>query len=222
MRNRCGTKKIIPKANKIVVITGFSLSTGSPCLKRQALSVTAADPLSGGAAKPTQPIPASGPHARQSRRRRQCSRAGCRRSIPGLGDGGEQSVPAFRPHRQFGAGRIYRDQLRAALWTRRGWQMERCCDASIGPLSTLHPYQEDSHRRVEYRRSTKVDKAQGQAPIPQGAWRSTICEDPPPKNKKQPQRQSPKPRREASARIPPSQESHPIPSLLCLFSSRRD
>ena len=93
--------------------------------------------------------------------------------------------------------------------------------ASIGPLSTLHPYQEGSHRRVEYRRSTKVDKAQGQAPIPQGAWRSTICEDPPPKNKKQPQRQSPKPRREASARNPPSQESHPIPSLLCLFSSRR-
>jgi hypothetical protein len=27
---------------------------------------------------------------------------------------------------------------------------------------------------------------------------------------------------EASARNPPSQESHPIPSLLCLFSSRRD
>ncbi len=80
--------------------------------------------------------------------------------------------------------------------------------ASIGPLSTLHPYQEDSHRRVEYRRSTKVDKAQGQAPIPQGAWRSTICEDPLPKNKKQPQRRSPKPRQEASARIPPSQESH--------------
>ena len=94
--------------------------------------------------------------------------------------------------------------------------------ASLGPLSTHHPYQEDSHRRVEYRRSTKVDKAQGQAPIPQGAWRSTICEDPPPKNKKQPQRQSRKPRREASARNPPSQESHPIPSLLCLFSSRRD
>jgi hypothetical protein len=59
-------------------------------------------------------------------------------------------------------------------------------------------------------------------PIPQGAWRSTICEDPPPKNKKQPQRQSRKPRREASARIPRSQESHPIPSLLCLFISRRD
>ena len=46
--------------------------------------------------------------------------------------GGEQSVPAFRPHRPFGAGRIYRDQLRAALWTRGGWQMERCCDASVG------------------------------------------------------------------------------------------
>ena len=84
------------------------------------------------------------------------------------------------------------------------------------------PHAEHPHRRVEYRRSTKVDKAQGQAPIPQGAWRSTICEDPPPKNKKQPQRQSQKPRREASARNPPSQESHPIPSLLCLFSSRRD
>ena len=25
---------------------------------------------------------------------------------PGLGDGGEQSVPAFRPHRRFGAGRM--------------------------------------------------------------------------------------------------------------------
>ena len=108
-------------------------------------------------------------------------------------------------------------------WMANGAMLRRVSrPASIGPLSTLHPYQEDSHRRVEYRRSTKVDKAQGQAPIPQGAWRSTICEDPPPKNKKQPQRQSPKPRREASARNPPSQESHPIPSLLCLFISRRD
>src|SRR6202030_3335282 len=58
---------------------------------------------------------------------------------PGLGDGGEQSVPAFRPHRPFGAGRIYRDQLRAALWTRRGWRMERRCDASIGqPRKALY------------------------------------------------------------------------------------
>jgi hypothetical protein len=103
---------------------------------------------------------------------------------------------------------------------------EICLDADgarqkMGPLSTLYPYQEDSHWPVEYRRSTTVDKAQGQAPIPQGAWRSTICEDPPPKNKKQPQRQSQKPRREASPRNPPSQEPHPIPSLLCLFISRR-
>jgi hypothetical protein len=179
-------------------------------------------PLSRGAAKPTQPIPPLGLTLGNLGEGGNAAEPDVVDPSPGLGDGGEQSVPAFRPHRPFGAGRIYRDQLRAALWTRRGWQMERCCDASIGPLSTLHPYQEDSHRRVEYRRSTKVDKAQGQAPIPQGAWRSTICEDPPPKNKKQPQRQSPKPRREASARNPPSQESHPIPSLLCLFSSRRD
>src|SRR6202048_3439108 len=67
-----------------------------------------------------------------------------------------------------------------------------------GPIPALHGVV----RWVEYRRSTKVDKAQGQAPIPQGAWRSTICEDPPPKNKKQPQRQSQTPRREASARNP--------------------
>jgi hypothetical protein len=36
MRNSCGTKKIIPKLNIIVVIIGFS------CLKRQALSVAGA------------------------------------------------------------------------------------------------------------------------------------------------------------------------------------
>ena len=105
-------------------------------------------------------------------------------------------------------------------WMANGAMLRRVRrPASIGPLSTLHPYQEDSHPGGEYRRSTKVDKAQGQAPIPQAAWRSTICEDPPPKNKKQPQRLSQKPRREASARNPPSQVSHPIPSLLCLFSS---
>ena len=50
MRNSCGTKKIIPKANKIVVITGFSLSDASGAFR------AAADPLSRGAAKPTQPI----------------------------------------------------------------------------------------------------------------------------------------------------------------------
>jgi hypothetical protein len=49
MRNSCGTKKIIPKANKIVVITGFSLSEASGAFR------AAADPLSRGAAKPTQP-----------------------------------------------------------------------------------------------------------------------------------------------------------------------
>ena len=67
-----------------------------------------------------------------------------------------------------------------------------------------------------------ICSSQAHAPIPQGVWRSSSCEDPPPKNKKQPQRRSPKPRREASARNPRSQESHPIPSLLCLFISRRD
>jgi hypothetical protein len=49
-------------------------------------------------------------------------------------------------------------------WMANGAMLRRVGrPASIGPLSTLHPYQEDSHRRVEYRRSTKVDKAQGQA-----------------------------------------------------------
>ena len=149
---------------------------------------------------------------------------------PGLGDGGEQSVPAFRPHRPFGAGRIYRDQLRAALWTRRGWQMERRCDASIGqPRKALYQLfirikkiVTGGLNIVALRRWIKLKARRGQAPIPQGAWRSTICEDPPPKNKKQPQRQSRKPRREASARNSPSQESHPIPSLPMLFCSRRD
>jgi hypothetical protein len=63
-------------------------------------------------------------------------------------------------------------------WMANGAMLPTRQSASIGPLSTLHPYQEDNHRRVEYRRSTEVDKAQGQAPIPQDAWRSTICEDP--------------------------------------------
>ena len=158
---------------------------------------------------------------------KRCSRAGCRRSIPGPWRWRRAERPGFqasspvrcRAHLQRPTPCGFVDET----WMANGAMLRRVGrPASIGPLSTLHPYQEDSHRRVEYRRSTKVDKAQGQAPIPQGAWRSTICEDPPPKNKKQPQRQSPKPRREASARNPPSQESHPIPSLLCLFSSRRD
>jgi hypothetical protein len=54
MRNSCGTKKIIPKANKIVVIAGFSLSEASGAFR------AAADRLSRGAAKPTQPIPPLG------------------------------------------------------------------------------------------------------------------------------------------------------------------
>src|ERR1700730_8886632 len=54
-------------------------------------------------------------------------------------------------HRPFGAGRICRDQLRAAFvdetWMANGAMLRRVSrPASIGPLSTLHPYQEDSHR----------------------------------------------------------------------------
>jgi hypothetical protein len=45
----------------------------------------------------------------------------------------------------------------AGMWKPLIRQAEPSCKAA--PLSTLHLYQEDSHRRVEYRRSTKVDKA---------------------------------------------------------------
>ena len=56
MRNSCGTKKIIPKAN---IITGFCLQV-SPCLEASGAFRAAPDPLSGGTAKPTQPTPPLG------------------------------------------------------------------------------------------------------------------------------------------------------------------
>jgi len=127
MRNSCGTKKIIPKAN---IITGFCLQV-SPCLEASGAFRAAPDPLSGGAAKPTPPTPPLGLTLGNLGEGGIAAEPDVVDPSPGLGDGGEQSVPAFRPHRPFGAGRI-RDQRRAALWTRGGWQMERCCDASVG------------------------------------------------------------------------------------------
>jgi hypothetical protein len=67
----------------------------------------AADPLSGGAAKPTQPIPPLGLTLGNLGEGAIAAEPDVVDPSPGLGDGGEQSVPAFRPHRPFGAGRIY-------------------------------------------------------------------------------------------------------------------
>jgi hypothetical protein len=164
MRNSCGTKKNHPKGeyHHRFLSTGFSLSRSVrrfPCRPRSAErrrgQTHAADP-------------APGPYARQSRRRRQCSRAGCRRSIPGPWRWRRAERPGFqasspvrcRAHLQRPTPCGFVDET----WMANGATLRRVSrPASKGPLSTLQPYQEDSHRRVEYRRSTKVDKTQGQA-----------------------------------------------------------
>src|SRR6202035_866987 len=111
MRNSCGTKKIIPKANKIVVITGFSLSEASGAFR------AGADPLTRGAAKPTQPIPPLGLTLGNLGEGGNAAEPDVVDPSPGLGDGGEQSVPAFRFHRRFGVGR-----MNNALHGREAWR----------------------------------------------------------------------------------------------------
>jgi hypothetical protein len=124
MRNSCGTKKIIPKANKIVVITGFCLQV-SPCLEASGAFRATPDPLSGGAAKPTQPTPPLGLTLGNLGEGGIAAEPDVVDPSPGLGDGG-----ASRASRLSG---LIDRSVQGALETNSVRLCGRDCDASGQP-----------------------------------------------------------------------------------------